>query len=86
MLSLHLSCVSNYKLQSIFSQLLFEASFWVKTQSTEPKKMSNVKFYHKKLKFFFLVPFETMVIMTHYSFLTHMNVNKLKLKIHLIQF
>jgi hypothetical protein len=26
-------------------------------------------------------PFETMVIMAHYSFLTHMNVKKLKLKI-----
>jgi hypothetical protein len=27
-----------------------------------------------------------MVIMTHYSFLMHMNVKKIKLKIHLIQF
>jgi hypothetical protein len=27
----------------------------------------------------------TMVIMAHYSFLAHMNVKKLKLKIHLIQ-
>jgi hypothetical protein len=41
---------------------------------------------HKKLDFFFLGPFETMVIMAHYSFLTRMNVKKLKLKIYLIQF
>jgi hypothetical protein len=34
----------------------------------------------------FFWSFETMVIMAHYSFLTHMNVKKLKLKIHLIQF
>jgi len=45
----------------------------------------DVSFYHKKLEISF-GPFETMVIMAHYSFLTHMNVMKFKFKIHLIQF
>jgi hypothetical protein len=40
----------------------------------------------KNYSFLFFFPFETMVIMAHYSILTHMNVKKLKLKIHLIQF
>jgi 5-bromo-4-chloroindolyl phosphate hydrolysis protein len=39
-----------------------------------------------KNKDFFFGAFETMVIMAHYSFLTHMNVKKIKLNIHLIQF
>jgi hypothetical protein len=57
----------------------------VKTQSKEPQKVLDVKFCHKKLEnFLFFWPFETMLIMAHYSFLTHMNVKKLKLKIHLI--
>jgi len=59
---------------------------WVKTHSKEPQKVLDVNFYHKKLEIFFFGPFETMVVMTHYSFLTHMNVMKLKLKIHLIHF
>jgi len=36
--------------------------------------------------FFFFGSVETMVIIAHYSFLTHMNVKKLELKINLIQF
>jgi hypothetical protein len=56
------------------------------TQSKEPQRVLNVRLCHKKLKIFIYLPFETMVIMAHYSFLTHMNVKKIKLKIHLIQF
>jgi hypothetical protein len=36
------------------------------------KKTSNVKNYHKKLEFF-LLPFETMIVMAIYSSITHMN-------------
>jgi hypothetical protein len=63
----------------------------VKTHSKELKRTLDIRFCHKKLKiylllFFFLLPFETMVIMAHCPFLTHMNVKKLKLKIYFIQF
>jgi len=40
----------------------------------------------KKLRFIYFLPFETMVIMAQYSFLTQMNVKKIKSKIDLIQF
>jgi hypothetical protein len=53
MLSLHLSCANNYKLQLVFSQILFEVSFWVKTQSKEPKRAFDVKFHHKKFIYLF---------------------------------
>jgi hypothetical protein len=43
-------------------------------------------FVMKNYLFIYLSPFESMVIMAHSSFLTHMIVKKLKLKIHLIQF
>ncbi len=57
----------------------------VKTQSKEPQRASNVRFCHKKLKIIYFLPLETMVIMVHSSFFTHMNVKKIKLKIHLFQ-
>jgi hypothetical protein len=59
---------------------------WVKTHSKEPKKMTNVKFYYKKLNVFFSFSFETMVIMAHFFFLTHMITKRFKLTIHLINF
>ncbi len=49
-------------------------------------KGGPIKNYHEKLETFLFFPFETMVIMESYSFITHINVKKLKLKIHLIQF
>jgi len=66
---------------------IFKSSKGVKTQSKEPQRASDVRFCHEKLYLFYLFfPFETMLIMARYSFLTHMNIKKLKLKIHLIQF
>jgi hypothetical protein len=62
---------------------------WVETHAKEAWKALDVRFYHKTILIFiylFILSFETMVIMAHYSFLTHMNVKKFKLKIHLIQF
>jgi hypothetical protein len=53
-------------------------------RSKEPQKVLDVR--HKKLEIYLFFPFETMVIMAHHSLLTHMNVKKLKLKIHLRQF
>jgi hypothetical protein len=64
---------------------VMKEAFWVKTHSKGPKRALDVRFYHKKLEFFFLGPFETMVVMAHYSFLTHMSVKNFKLIIHLIQ-
>ncbi len=40
---------------------------------------------HSKLEIY-LFPYETMIIITSYLFIIQMNVKKLKLKIHLIQF
>jgi hypothetical protein len=57
-----------------------------KTHLKESQKALNVGFCHKNWRFIYLFPFETMVIMAHYSFLTHMDVKKLNLKIHLTQF
>jgi hypothetical protein len=54
---------------------------WVKTHAREPRRALDVRFYHKKLQFFFFFwVIETMVIMAHYSFLTHMNVKKFNWK------
>jgi hypothetical protein len=39
----------------------------------------------KNQRFISLLPFETMVIMAH-CFFRHINVKKIKLKIHFIQF
>ncbi len=62
--------------------------FWVKTHSKEPQRVLNVKNYHKKIQdfliFIYFFPFETILIMEIYSFIKHMNVNKIELKIHLI--
>jgi hypothetical protein len=41
---------------------------------------------HKRCQMPNFWEFETMLILAHYSSLTHMNVKKLKLKIHLLQF
>jgi hypothetical protein len=57
----------------------------VKTHSKEPQRVLHVKFYNTKLDLF-IFQFETMVIMAHFILLTHRNVKKLKLKIHLIEF
>jgi hypothetical protein len=73
-------------LNMAFTLIIAWKGYWVKTQPKEPQKVSNVKFYHEKQKIFFFLPFETMVIMAHLFFLTHMNIKKIKLKIHLIQF
>jgi hypothetical protein len=45
----------------------------VKTQSKEPQRALDVTFCHKNLEIIIIIiiPFETMVIMAHYSFLTH---------------
>jgi len=48
------------------------------------KKALDLKNCNKYLDFIYFLPFETMVIMAFF-FITHMNVKKLKLKIHLIQ-
>ncbi len=37
-------------------------------------------FVTKKLEIYLFIPFETMVIIAHYSFFTHMNGKKLKFK------
>jgi hypothetical protein len=37
-------------------------------------------------KFIYLLPFKTIVFMANLSFFPHMNVKKLRVKIHLIQF
>jgi len=57
-----------------------------KTHLKESQRALDVRFCHKNWRFIYLFPFETMVIMAHYSFSTHMDVKKLKLKIHLIHF
>jgi hypothetical protein len=49
-------------------------------------RMSNSIIEIYFILFIYFFPFETMIIMAHYSSLTHMNVKILKLRIHLIQF
>jgi hypothetical protein len=53
-------------------KFLGQGFFWVKTHSKEPQRLSNVKFYHKKLEIylflFIFMSFETMLIIANYSF------------------
>jgi hypothetical protein len=74
---------------SFFSKVIARSSFlerFVLTLGQNIVKGRQLSNYVIKNESFSFKLFETMVIMAHYSFLTHMHIKKLKLKIHLIQF